>query len=49
MELYKVTMCLIQDYYIGNDNMKENSLLSTEAFPRIEHPPISIIKKEGET
>ena len=27
--------------------MKTASYLSTEAFPRIEHPPISLIKKEG--
>ena len=46
--LYKVTLWLIQDYYIYNDNIKTASSLSTEAFPRIEIPTIPLIKKEGE-
>ena len=28
--------------------MNTDFLISTEALPRIEHPPISLIKKEGE-
>ena len=28
--------------------MKIDPFLSTEDFPRIEHPPISLIKKEGD-